>query len=321
MTHPTLYIGIDCGGTFIKGIITDTSGKQYGFSRVRTGSTPDEIDESIWSLVRDLSLSAGIKPDELGGIGIGSAGPIDREQGMILKAPNIPALNSHPIASRLAARARVRVVLENDATAALVGTKWIECGERYRDWIMITLGTGIGGGAVIDGKVYLGRDGNAMEVGHMSIDMNGRPCPCGSRGCWERYASGTAMTAMAREAGARHPDSTLGSMEDGAITPQRVCELAENGDEIAAALIEEYSTYLGIGLANLANILAPEAIYIGGGLSLSWRLFSSRVSTLIEERVLPGIKEKLTITAVGNPNTIACFGAAKIVMDIVMDIG
>ena len=234
---------------------------------------------------------------------------------MILKAPNIPALNNHPIASRLAARVGVRVVLENDATAALVGTKWIECGERYRDWIMITLGTGIGGGAVIDGKVYLGRDGNAMEVGHMSIDMNGRHCPCGSRGCWERYASGTAMTAMAREAGARYPDSAFGSMKDEAITPQRICELAENGDETAAALIEEYSTYLGIGLANLANILAPEAVYIGGGLSLSWRLFSSRVHAIIEERVLPGIKEKFIMTSVSKPDTIACFGAAKIAMD------
>jgi glucokinase len=311
-----MFAGIDIGGTTIKGILTDQSGKELSFRRVDTAKSADTIDASIAALVENLATSASVSKIDIKAIGIGCPGPIDRDRGLILSAPNIPSFRNHPIVKNMEAMTGAKVFLENDATVALIGAWWKENVGKYRNWVMITLGTGIGGGLIVDGKVYAGQSGNAMEVGHMTIEHDGRDCPCGNRGCWERYASATALVELARQMLKKHRGSSLAKrakQED--LTAAMVHEEALNRDVASLAILDEYSKYVGIGIANLVSIFNPEAVLIGGGVSQAHKLIFPAIRQTVNDRVLKGFKDRFQLIPVQDPGKLPSFGAVKIAID------
>jgi glucokinase len=307
--------GIDIGGTNIRAVLTDESGTLLGFRKISTPRTSREIVDAIGGLV------AGFASRAAGGcavsvLGVGCAGALDRGRGSIITSPNIPALAGFPIARALEKKLGIRVFIENDATAAVAGEQWKGNGGRFSNWLMITLGTGIGGGAVINGGIYTGRSGAALEIGHMSIDHGGRRCPCGNTGCLERYASATALVHDTRRRLGNFPGSSLRTRIKGTVlTAQMIYEEARSGDELALQSINELSRWLGIGITNLVNIFNPEAVIFGGGLSKAGRFILPVVRNTVEERALKGLRKGVRFLVTKNEEKTPSLGAAKIALD------
>ncbi|HRZ28639.1 MAG TPA: ROK family protein [Spirochaetota bacterium] len=315
-----MFVGIDLGGTAIKGALIDGKGAMLSFAQIETPGSAKKIDDGILGLMAILASSAKISETDIQGVGIGSAGSIDKSRGRIITSPNIPALKNHPLARNLEKAAGARVFLENDATVALMGASW-KGKSGFRNWIMLTLGTGIGGGAVIDGRVYTGQSGNAMEVGHMSIDHAGRECPCGNRGCLERYASASALARDAEALAKTNPGSSLnGRMKNGSLTALAVYEEALKKDRAALAAIREAARYLGYGIAALVNLFNPEAVVLGGGLSNAHSMLIPVIEDTVRLRALPGLKENVRIIPVKDPSRVPSIGAAKMAMDALSGI-
>ena len=313
-----MVVGIDLGGTIIKGILTDKKGATLSFKEVDTPQSAREIEKSILKLVETLATSASVSKIDIQAVGIGSAGSIDKKRGMIIQSPNIPGLNKHPLAKNIERKTGYTVLLENDATSALIGTWWKGDGSKYRNWIMITLGTGIGGGVILDNKIYTGQSGNAMEVGHMTIDYQGRDCPCGNKGCLEQYCSATALVKYTKSLLNEFPSSSLHQrMEEGKLTAKIIYEEAVRKDEAALMAFEETATYLGYGMVNLINLFNPEAIILGGGMSDAHKLLLPVVKRIVQKRALPGLKEKVQFIVLKNQSIIPAMGSARIALDAV----
>ncbi len=311
-----MYAGIDIGGTNIKAVITNREGKLFASGKVRTPGTADGINDAIIGLVRGLAENQGTRMTSLKAIGIGAAGAIDGRKGVIILSPNIQAWRNYPLARTIEKKTGVRVFLENDATAAVMGEWWIGHGRKFRNWIMLTLGTGIGGGAVIDNKVYTGQSGSSLEIGHMTIDYKGRPCKCGNTGCLERYASATALVAttkaMLRKRGAT---SLRERTKSEPLTAKMIYEEAVKGDAFAKRAMDDAAFYLGVGIAGLVNIFNPEAVIIGGGLSRAHRLLYPVVKRVVNERALPGLKDNVKYLVMKNEDKTPAMGAAKVGID------
>ena len=258
---PTL--GIDVGGTKCLGVIVDGRGNVLAEHRVLTPERGPELIAAILAIVDVLSVEAG--SGGVGGVGVGVPGLVDAD-GALRFAPNLPWITELDVASPLAAHlGGVPLHIDNDATCA----GWAEatCGaaEGRRDMLLATLGTGIGGGLVSGGRLVRGANGFAGEIGHMVVDPSGPPCPCGQRGCWERFASGSALARMASEAmaGGRATVTEAGSEE---VRGEHVTAAAAQGDALALELLDTFGWWLALGLANLANVLDPALIVLGGGL-------------------------------------------------------
>jgi len=312
-----MFIGIDIGGTNIKGILTDKNGKELSFAEISNPHKKGVIEESIYQLVENLSTSASVSKIDINAIGIGSAGTIDRNKGTIITSPNIKALKNYPLSKNIEKLTGIKVFLENDATIALIGGWWKGHGTRFKNWIMVTLGTGIGGGVIIDNKIYTGQTGSAMEIGHMTIDYNGRKCNCGSNGCFEQYASVTSLINFIKKHQNEYPDSLLNEeiKNDKELTGKKIYEMAIKGDELAKAAFKEISYFLGVGIANLINIFNPEAIIFGGGLSEAHKLFIPEMKKIINKRALHGVKENIKFLPIKDQQKIPAFGAAKMAID------
>lgn len=311
-----MYAGIDIGGTNIKAVITNREGKLFDSGKVRTPATADGINDAIIGLIRGLTEKHGSRMTSLHAIGIGAAGAIDGKKGVIILSPNIQAWRNYPLARVIEKKTGVRVFLENDATAAVLGEWWIGHGKKFRNWIMLTLGTGIGGGAVIDNKVYTGQSGSSLEIGHMTIDYRGRPCKCGNTGCLERYSSATALVQTAKRMLRKKEDSSLcARIKTEPLTARMIYEEAVGGDTLALRAMEEISFYLGVGIAGLVNIFNPEAVIIGGGLSRAHRLIYPTVKRVVDERALPGLKDNVKYLVMKNEDKTPAMGAAKVGID------
>lgn len=311
-----MYIGIDIGGTTIKGVLTNREGKVLSFKKIPTGKTAPEIENCLVELIRALSASRGIDPAALKAIGVGSAGSIDRTRGMVLTSPNIPAIQKFPLVKTIEHRTGVRAFLENDATVAVIGEWWKGAGRKYSNWIMLTLGTGIGGGVVIDNRVYTGQSGSAMEVGHTSIDYRGRQCPCGGTGCLELYASATGLIQYARSVIGGSPGSSLNArLKKEKLNPKMIEEEALRGDSLSLHIYTRVSTWLGIGVANLVNIFNPQAIVFGGGLSRAHRLIFPVVKKVVRERVMEGLDRNIRYLVIRDQEKSPALGAARMAMD------
>jgi glucokinase len=214
--------------------------------------------------------------------------------GTYLRAATIDAQGRFALAGTLAAELQLPVIIENDANAAALGELWQGAARGCRTIVCLTLGTGVGGGIILDGKLWRGADHAAAEIGHMSVEpFGGVACGCGSRGCLEVYASATAIVRMAHEAKPRYPSSCLSAADD--FTAEDVYGLGKQGDELAIEVFHRMGAYLGIGLANLINILNPEMIVIGGGVANAWDLFAIDVWQQVDERAfsLPAAKVKI----------------------------
>lgn len=268
----TLVLGIDLGGTKILTAVANSLGKVLSRDHSVTPATkgPEAVIQSILESVGRALDQAGIAASELGAIGVGAPGLSNPHTGIIFTEPNLPGWRDVPLRDIIEREIDKKTFLINDANAAALGEFHFGVGRGTRHFIYITISTGIGGGIVIDGKIYTGCTGTAAEVGHMTIDDDGPVCSCGNTGCWETLGSGTALAREARhriEEGARTSILDFVDGDTEKVTAQIIHTAAEEGDALAKELIARTGYYVGVGLANLINIFNPELIVIGGGLS------------------------------------------------------
>jgi glucokinase len=208
------------------------------------------------------------------GIGVGVPGLVDSESGQLLDSPNLPGWSNYDVKGEIEQRLGTAVILENDANAAALGEQWLGAGRDFESMCMYTLGTGVGGGLVLNGEIWRGWNGMGGELGHCNVEPEGHACNCGSYGCLEQYASATAVVRMTREALARGTASELRQVADAALTAQVVYEQAIRGDGVAKQVFERVGRALGLAIANMVNTLNLPLYVIGGGVSSAWDAFS-----------------------------------------------
>lgn len=265
------YIGIDIGGTNLKaGLVSDTG------ALLATAKTPlvweneAEFVRTLAALSRKAAEKAGVPESEIAAVGMGVPGEVDPRGGRIVYTPNIP-ISDFSIEKSFRTDLDVPVYLGNDANCAALGEYHAGAGKGVRNLIVVTLGTGVGAGILLDGKLMTGANGAAGEAGHMVIEAGGVPCPCGRRGCWEQYSSAPALRRMTCEAMQAHPESALWRRCGGDLSRiggrSAFQEARESGDETARAVCERYVHYLALGITNLINLFQPDMLCIGGGVS------------------------------------------------------
>ncbi|NIO61552.1 MAG: ROK family glucokinase [Gammaproteobacteria bacterium] len=270
--HDRLALGIDLGGTKILTAVANTKGEMLSRDHSITPATEGQqaVVRSIIESVDRAFDQAHISAADLAAIGIGAPGLSNPETGILFTSPNIPGWKDVPLRDIIEKELGRKAFLINDANAAALGELHFGAGRGTKNFIYITVSTGIGGGIIFDGKIYTGSTGTAGELGHMVINDEGPRCNCGNKGCWETLASGTAL---AREARHRIKEGEVTSILEYAdsniekINAEAIHEAAQAGDKLANELIAQTAYYLGVGLANLINIFNPEVIAIGGGLS------------------------------------------------------
>ncbi len=311
-----MYIGIDIGGTNIKCVLADETGKVLSSGDTPTSEKAKEIDKSIIALIEKLSSEAKIDKSRIKAIGIGAAGSIDRKKGMVVTSPNILCWKNYPLAVNIEKLSGIKTFLENDATVACAGYWWESHDTKIKTFVMVTLGTGIGGGAVIDGRLFTGQNGSSMEIGHMSIEANGKECTCGNRGCFERYASATALVEYTKTNLKKYKNSTLNNrIKTEELNAKMIYDEAIKKDELALKSFDYISVYLGAGIVNIINIFNPEAVILGGGLSKAHKILIPAIKKIVAERGYKGMKENVKFLAVKDQAIIPALGAAKSAMD------
>ena len=286
------YLGaVDLGGSKILSVIAQSDGRRLAEDRRSTSAEegPEVVLERIVGSLEMALAKAGLQRGDLAAVGICSPGPCDIDAGVIGRAPNLPGWRDVPICRYLEERLGVPTRLENDATAAALGEHVYGAGRGCRHLIYITVSTGIGGGLIIDGRLYRGATGVGGEIGHMIIDPDGPLCGCGSRGCLEAFASGTAIAARGEELVAQGGSALLAKLarEEGGLTAETVCRAAEEGDSASRDIIQRAGYYLGVGLASYVNIFNPEIIIIGGGLAKAGDLLLGPARAEMEARAMP----------------------------------
>lgn len=312
-----MYIGLDIGGTNIKGLLTRKNGTILSFKKIPIRKTKNEIEEGLISIITELASSKKFSFKQIDAIGIGSAGTIDKTKGIVISSANIPVWKNYNIVKMIEKKTGIKTFLENDANAAIIGEWWKGHGQKYNNWIMITLGTGIGGGVIIDNKFYTGKSGSAMEIGHTTIDYNGRKCYCGNTGCFEQYASASAIVTSARKQLKKFPQSSIHSRlnKNEQLTSKLIYEEAKKGDDFAKSVFNETSEFLGIGVSNLISIFNPEAVIFGGGLSDACKIMIPIVKGIVEKRVQPGLKENIKYLTITDQEKTPALGAVKVAID------
>ena len=264
-------IGVDLGGTNIATGVIDENYKIIGRGKVKTRAPrpAEAIFDSIKEAVDMAVVNAGISYDEITSVGVGTPGSVNKDTGAIEFSNNLKFHNV-PAKAMLEERLKKPVYLENDANAAALGEAVAGSGHGVKNFVAITLGTGVGSGIIIDGKIYRGSNFCGGEMGHMVINVDGIPCNCGRKGCWEKYASATALVSQAVEAMQGDKASLLWQTCDGDLNKvdgKSIFDAVDLGDETAKAVVNRYLYYVAIGIANVVNALQPETVCVGGGIS------------------------------------------------------
>jgi glucokinase len=266
-------IGVDLGGTNLRAAAIGRDGTML--NKI-AGSTP--VGAGRNAVIGDIvlaieTLQAGLSGQQLAGVGVGVPGFIQMDKGIVVGAPNLPEFDNYPVRDEIEKRLGARVILENDANAAALGEKWKGAGSGADDLVLLTLGTGIGGGIIAGGKVLRGYLGMAGELGHITISPNGYPCGCGNTGCAEKYASATAVSAMALLLNLGHD-----------LSAEDVYHLAKGGNERAQMIYNTVGTSLGTLLATLINTFNFPLYLLGGGMTGAWDMFLAPMQAELERR-------------------------------------
>ncbi|MCT2584085.1 ROK family protein [Actinophytocola sp. S1-96] len=308
-------MGVDIGGTSVRAGVVDRYGTVLDTARAPTPTSEAALEAAIVSAVGGLAARHRVTA-----VGLAVAGFVATDRRSVMFAPHL-AWRSAPVADRIASRLGLPVVLEHDANAAVVAEQRFGAARGARVALLVAIGTGIGGGLLLDGKVFRGAYGVAPELGHLSLVPGGRPCPCGKTGCWERYCSGTALSTTAVELLARHPGrSTVLDREVAgdkrAVTGRKVAAAAREGDPLAQRAMAELATWLGEGLALAADIYDPEIIVIAGGVSESAPLFLDDARDHYKKRVTgAGYRPLARIRTAQLADDAALVGAAALAAD------
>ena len=277
MTARTKYlVGVDLGGTnIVAGALaedgSDIIALRTEATRADQGADAvvDRIARMIDTVIAETIAQTGARRDDVIGVGVGAPGPLDRERGIVVTTPNLGWTN-FPLRDVVAERTRLPVRIDNDANCATLGEWWLGAARGANNVIGMTIGTGIGGGIILGGRLYHGSSDVAGEIGHATIDITGRRCKCGNYGCLEAYASGPSIADRAREAVGSDDEAFLVLMVGGdasKITAATVYEAAKLGDDVALDVVRETSRFLGAGIANLLNIFNPDVVVIAGGVT------------------------------------------------------
>lgn len=264
-------IGVDLGGTNIAVGVVNSDNEIIGLSKRKTNMprSAKEIFDDINLCIADAISEAGITAEEVISVGVGTPGSVDRETGEILYANNLNFSNVPAVSYINEKFPGMKVYLENDANCAALGEALAGCGKGKSSFIAVTLGTGVGGGIVLDGKLLVGCNYAGGEIGHMIINLDGEPCNCGRIGCWERYASATALVNQTKAAMLENKDSKMWELCDGKIENaggRTAFSAMKLGDECASKVCNTYIRYIAIGTVNLINVFQPELICFGGGI-------------------------------------------------------
>jgi len=295
---------VDIGGTKIAVGMVDDNGRVL--TRAQSPTDPQTYSTSVDTIVRMLHETASKAGAQITGVGIGSTGPVDPILGEFGDVDFLPGWRGQNLVRDLEQSFNVRAALENDGDAAALAEAGWGAGRNRTRLIYITVGTGIGGGIILDGKLYRGVDGAHPEVGHQVVDPSGPQCSCGFRGCWESLAAGPAMVTWI------DAHAPAGYLHRPGITAKRICELAREGDEIAQQAVEHEAYYLGLGLANLINLFTPDTIVLSGSVMKSANLFLERIREVIRKgcRFVPAEKTELTLASLGDDTNL--IGAARV---------
>ncbi len=264
-----MYIGIDLGGTNIAVGIVSNEGKI-----IATDSTPTMAERDYREIVKDMAevtkkvlADNGYSVDDIDGIGIGCPGTVDNKNGVVVYANNLK-MEKTPLVAELQKHINKPVSIMNDADAAAFG-EYVINGKGCESFLFITLGTGVGGGVVLNGKIYNGFNCAGGELGHITLVHGGVPCTCGNEGCWEAYASVTALIRQTKEAMDKNPDSLMHKLAEaeGKVSGRTAFDAAKQGDEAGKAVVKAYCEYVASGLVGIVNIFQPQKLIIGGGIS------------------------------------------------------
>ncbi|QIS02800.1 ROK family glucokinase [Nocardia brasiliensis] len=276
MTHRlagarALTVGIDVGGTNIRASVIDNSGEVLDTVQAPTPHSARALEDALARSVRDLC-----DRHEIGAVGLAVAGFITADRTTVRFAPHLPWQDT-PVAQRLTERLELPVILEHDANAAMWAEYRFGAAAGGHNVVLVAIGTGIGAALLIDGRLYRGTHGVAPELGHLQVVPDGRACPCGKRGCWERYCSGTALADTAIEMLATDPVRSVLAKDvyrdPGSLTGRRVAGAAQDGDPLAVRVMADFARWLGLGLAFVSDIFDPDLVVIAGGVSSSAPLF------------------------------------------------
>ena len=305
-----LVFAADLGGTHLRGALVDQAGVIHTQwkQKTPTGSEPERIIRALTDIASECQRQLGI--EDVRGVCIVVPGTLDLANEMVTQSPNVPGLSQFPLKSALQAAFRVPVLIENDANAAAVGEAWLGAARGASNIICITLGTGVGGGIILDGKLWRGHYGSAGEVGHMTLDpFNGPECKCGNRGCLEVFASATAIVRMTRESLGEYPDTVLRYEW---VTAAKVYDAGKQGDKLALDVFQKVGAYLGIGISNLVNTIGPEIFVIGGGVASGWSLFEEAMREQVLKRAFPSLTSVVQIKPAECGDNAGLLGAARL---------
>ena len=308
-------LGIDLGGTNIVAGVVDENYKIVATAKRKTNlpRPVEQIVDDLAAVTFEAIKNAGLTPDDIDGYGIGCPGSIDHSSGSIPYSNNLGFFDL-PLCKILEEKTGRRFYIENDANAAAYGEYIAGAGKGCKNFVAITLGTGVGGGIIIDGKIYSGSNGAGGELGHSVIQIGGHPCTCGRFGCWEAYASATALVRQTKQAMMRYPKTKMweicgGDIErvDG-ITAFKAKSL---GDRVGCMVVDEYIRYVGVGIANVLNTFQPDMICIGGGISKEGTNLTDPLNEFVEgENYARRMKTKTIIRTAELGNDAGIIGAA-----------
>lgn len=278
-------IGVDIGGMSVKVGLVDDNGKIISQSRVKTEKTAEEVIVKMVDQINELLKNNSVKLGELRGIGIGCPGAVSSDKGIVEFLPNL-GWESVPLVEKLKNYFNTEIKISNDANVAALGEVIYGAAKNYNDCIMFTLGTGVGGGIIIDKKLYEGGHSRGAELGHMTLFLGGKPCTCGRSGCIECYTSATALIGQTKEAMLTDKDSIMWDYVGGDIDKvdgKTAFECSKKGDKTAEKVRDTYIYYLGESILNMLNIFRPDAFILGGGISAQGEYLNERLKAYCEK--------------------------------------
>ncbi len=310
------YAGIDFGGMSAKAGLFDENGKLLAKDSVKT-SKEDGYAVTVAKMAQLVRALGESKKVKVSAVGIGSPGIIDGKEGVVVNWFNY-GWSDKPLARDLSEKLGVPVSLTNDANAAALGEAKFGAGKNYEDSVFITLGTGVGSGIVLGGKVFEGSHGAGAEVGHMVVEVGGIPCPCGRRGCFEQYASASALIRDTKRAMFEHKNSLLWTLVGGDpenVDGKTAFAAARENDTAAKQVVKNYIMYLGEGVLNLVNIFRPQAVVIGGGVSNEGEALLQPLRRYVSERLLVDCERvPLAINRAALGSDAGMYGACALVL-------
>ncbi|HEN4322614.1 TPA: ROK family glucokinase [Streptococcus agalactiae] len=311
-------LGIDLGGTTIKFGILTLEGEVQEKWAIETNNLENGrhiVSDIVESLKHRLSLY-GLTKDDFLGIGMGSPGAVDRTSKTVTGAFNLNWADTQEVGSVIEKEVGIPFFIDNDANVAALGERWVGAGANNPDVVFVTLGTGVGGGVIADGNLIHGVAGAGGEIGHMIVDPeNGFTCTCGNKGCLETVASATGVVRVARQLAEQYEGSSAikAAIDNGdTVTSKDIFIAAEDGDKFANSVVERVSRYLGLAAANISNILNPDSVVIGGGVSAAGEFLRSRVEKYFVTFAFPQVKKSTKIKIAELGNDAGIIGAASL---------